>query len=128
MDLKSCATTFEISEIWENTLCLFTDAVNENGRLLGASYSKPQLFSFYEDHISYPIDDLKECEDNDRIDFYEMISLMSWALYREWAKKVVDEKCQLDCFSEIQKDKTIQLFLDNLNCEEGEPLLKKLSV
>jgi len=127
MNLESCTTTFKIDEIWDITLSLFADTLDEERNQLKFPYSKPALFSFYENFISYPIDDLKDGKDDDRIDFFETISLMSWALCRVWIKKVVDEKCQLDCLSEISKDDVIKLFLDNLNCEEGRLLLKKIT-
>ena len=126
MKLNSCKTTFLVDEIWEITLSLFVDALNELREELKAPYSKPILFSFYEELISYPIDDLKDDEDQDRQDFYEIVSIMSWALYREWVKKVVDEKYDLDCFNDVSKESVIELFFDNLNCEEGRLLLEKV--
>jgi hypothetical protein len=126
MDIESCTTTFNLDKIWATTLSLFVDTLNENRGELKSPYSNPALFVFYEDFISYPIDDLKDENDANRLDFYEAISLMSWALYREWTRKVVDENEQLDCFSILSKDNVIKLFLDNLNCEEGISLLNKI--
>lgn len=126
MDIESCEITFNIDEIWAITLSLFVEALNKNRSELKSPYSNPALFLFYGDFISHPIDDIKDEEDLNRLDFYEAISLMSWALYREWARKVVDENEQPDCFNILSKDNAIKLFLDNLNCEEGMSLLNKL--
>lgn len=126
MKLDSCQTTFLVDEVWEITLSLFVDSLNKSREKIKAPYSKPALFSFYEELISYPIDDFEDGEDQDRQDFYEIVSIMSWALYREWVKKVVDERSDLDCFDGISKKSVIKLFFDNLNCEEGRLLLEKM--
>jgi len=126
MKIKSHETTFNLEEIWKITLSFFTEILNSKSGELTVPFTKPMLFTFYEDYISYPIDDLKDNENKNRVDFYELILIMSWALYREWVKKVVDENLQLNCFTEIAKDNVINLFLDNLDCEEGRPLLKKI--
>ncbi len=126
MKLDSFQTTFLIDDIWGITLSLFLDSLNESREDIETPYSKPMLFSFYEELISYPLDDLKDGKDQDRQDFYEIISIMYWALYREWARRVVDEKYDLDCFNVISKKSVIKLFFDNLNCEEGKFLLKRI--
>jgi len=106
---------------------LFVSALKIANEKLAFPYSKPQLFSFYEEFISYPIDDLKDNVDDNRLGFYELISLMSWALYRVWVQKVVDEKQGLNCFCAISINEVVKLFLDNLSCDEGTPLFKKLT-
>jgi hypothetical protein len=115
MDIESCTTTFDIDKIWAITLSLFVDTLNKNRGELKSPYTNQALFVFYKDFISCPIDNIKDEEDLDRLDFYEAISIISWALYRAWARKVVDENAQLDCFSMLSKDNVIKLFLDNLN-------------
>jgi hypothetical protein len=109
------------------TQSLFITALNENQLL--PPYNAPKLYWFYSDYINNPISEAQD-EDGDKLnrgDFYEAISMMSWALYRGWAKKVVDENYPLECFDVISKEYVIELFWDNLNCTEGISLLEKIS-
>lgn len=124
--LESCITTFKVDEIFDISVSLFRNVLEKYGKEIESSRTKPILFIFYEDYISDPIDKLKNNEDKDRVDFYEVISLMSWSLFRVWVRKVVDEKGQLDCMDGIPKNKVINLFLENIDCEEGSSLLSRV--
>lgn len=124
MEIELCNVTFEVNKILDFSYNLFIESLSI--AKLNSPYTKPILFSFYENYISDPIDNLKNGCNVEKLDFYEIILIMSWALYREWTKKVVDEGCNLNCFDKISKEKVLELFFDNLNCEEGLDLLNRL--
>ena len=126
MDLTETPTTFIVDTIYDIAASLFSAALATYGGALVHPYQRPSLFALYESSISEFIDDLKDDAEEERVDFYEAISVMSWAIYRLWAKEVVDNNHPLTCIDELPKDIAISLFMENLNCEEGKRLLARI--
>ena len=122
-NIKLWNVTFEMEKLLDFSIILFTESLKD--AKLDMPYTKPKLFSFYESFISDPIDNLKNECDSERLDFYELILIMSWALHREWTAKVVNENYKLNCFDAISRKNIFDMFLSNLNCEEGMALLYK---
>ena len=117
MNLAKTPTTFVADTIYDVAASLFSVALATSGGALARPYGRPSLYTFYDSSIGEPIDDLKDEAEEERIDFYEAISLMSWALYRLWVKEVIDNNRPLTCIDVLSKDAAISLFMDNLNCE-----------
>ena len=124
MKLDELNITYNVDCLYDNTLTIFDDELqNTDVSLLK---NEQTLFSFYEDNISSPIDEKKDNVSVEREDFYEIISIMSWAMYREWVKYIIEKNIAVNDLSCISKDKVVELFLDNLNCEEAMDLYKKV--
>ncbi len=125
MKLEELSVTYDADKLYKITLDIFSDVLKKITKKNPLS-NEEELFLFYEKNISYPIDDLKDDVDDDTEDFYETILIMSWAVYREWAKCILDKKTKVDVLDCINKDVVVKLFMDNLNCEEGIDLYKKV--
>jgi len=123
--LEELSVTYDADKLYKITLDIFSDVLKKITKKNPLS-NEEELFLFYEKNISYPIDDLKDDVDDDTEDFYETILIMSWAVYREWAKCILDKKTKVDVLDCINKDVVVKLFMDNLNCEEGIDLYKKV--
>lgn len=124
MIIDDIEITYNVDTLYDITLSVFNDELKDiNISLLK---NEPTLFSFYEDNISYPLDEKKDNVSIEREDFYEMISIMSWAIYREWVKYITSNNIAVNDLRKISKDKVVELFLDNLNCEEAMDLYKKV--
>ena len=124
MNLDKKEITYNVNKLYDLTIEIFKDELKNTT----VSYLKNEatLFSFYEDNISSPIDEGKDKVSVEREDFYEVISILSWAMYRVWINCVLVNNIPADDLSCIDKDKVIKLFLDNLNCEEGIDLYEKV--
>lgn len=121
--LRTCEVTYETDDIFNITYELFRWALDMHADELSGRPDKPALFNFYDRYISEPLEELKERPDRNRSDFYELISIMSWALYRDFVKSISDADTPSAALQLLSKDKIIDLFIQNLDCEEGQDLL-----
>ncbi len=102
MNLNELKITFDIDNIFDVTVTIFSDALKNCNVELEQLNDRQKLFSFYEKYISYPIDGYKDDVDSEREDFYETILIMSWAFFRQWAKCVMEKntytwRCPYHC-------------------------------
>lgn len=99
----------------------------EDGRINinGAAMKPYDVYSELENNIF----DLRKQEGKpERKAFYELLELMSWAIYRVWCKLIKEVKdCVIIEFTAVNKAETLKLFSENLECDEGAPLRRFLT-
>lgn len=123
--LPSAEPTFSLAELFKIVCGVFSEKIQSYE--FPANPNKPDLYNFYESEISDPIDSLKDVENNlENIDFIESVLIMSWVFYQAWSGSVVDQGMSVSCLDNLDQDAITKNFLSNLDCEEGQEILRKI--
>jgi hypothetical protein len=125
-ELSSVETTFSSTQIYRYVQGFFGDKVKNYN--FPCNPTKPDLFLFYDSEVSTPIDLLKDNANEDRVDFLEAMLIMAWAVFQTWSESVVSQGESIYCIDNLDRNAAMKRFSDNLDCEEGQDILRKINM
>lgn len=126
---SSAVTDFDQNAALQLVLAQFPKVVLiQNGfcSIYGEPSEPYEIYSQIEDVL---FDLRSEAVNQERKDFFEVLEFMAWAIYRVWNKlleRANDSDPQEVCISLIDQNKVLELFWENLSCEEGAALRQRM--
>lgn len=128
--LRAAKINFEVDVIIDEAMGAFPEAVEVKiDHLLTDGIKHKAPYDFYSP-IEDALHDAKDDEaDIDRKAFLELLEIASWAVFRVLVGSLDVCKSENNGSVDIKsldKSSIKELFLENLNCKEGESLLRRL--
>jgi len=127
--VEGISTTFDVNDVYDITFSFFPKSFKLEGKhiLIDAQSKLPyDIYSEIEDCI---YDARLRTEAVERREFVETIEIMSWAIYRVWNKAIsaaVETKETNLTIDRVDNQEVLTLFWENLDCDEGKLLRKRL--
>ncbi|MCU7940359.1 MAG: hypothetical protein KZQ64_09385 [gamma proteobacterium symbiont of Bathyaustriella thionipta] len=130
IELENISTTFDINDLFNITLSFFPINFELNGKHININGQLRKPYDIYSEIEDSIYDARTNSEEIERKDFFEIIEIMSWAIYRVWNKAIsdaVEETTQIVSVEKINSQIALDLFWENLNCDEGKSLIARLN-
>ncbi|SLJ84333.1 hypothetical protein DABAL43B_1136 [Psychrobacter sp. DAB_AL43B] len=112
--------SLNLESIYSQGYDIFFSNLNDNINYLEPPFDNPKLFAFYEKYIEETLlfgnNDIKR-------EMANLLEVMLWAFFRVWAKRVIETGLITYSLGSENKLIVLDMFLDNLDNEEGAECL-----